>query len=163
VAELSAGAVVVDRASGRILLLHDPLEDRWCFPKGHLDAGETIPEAAARELEEEAGLSRVDWGPELPAVHYRFYQPHRRANVLKTVLYLVAFTRQRRVRLESTFDDHQWASPRNALHQLRFDSDREALRSALKALTHRLHRRSKKERGKRLGRGVDRRRTSRSS
>jgi 8-oxo-dGTP pyrophosphatase MutT (NUDIX family) len=54
-----AGAIVVREHEGgtQVLLVRakqDP--SRWIFPKGHIDPGESAPEAAARELREEAGV-----------------------------------------------------------------------------------------------------------
>ncbi|MFZ0217815.1 MAG: NUDIX hydrolase [Candidatus Dormiibacterota bacterium] len=39
-----------------ILLVHRPGYDDWSLPKGKLDPGETLEEAALREVEEETGL-----------------------------------------------------------------------------------------------------------
>ncbi|MEV6298653.1 NUDIX domain-containing protein [Actinoplanes sp. NPDC051861] len=56
-----AGRVLLVDLAGRVLLLHggDPARPgtRWWFTAGGgLDDGETVPEAAARELFEETGL-----------------------------------------------------------------------------------------------------------
>ncbi|WP_164877639.1 nucleotide triphosphate diphosphatase NUDT15 [Prescottella agglutinans] len=52
--------IVVERADGRILLGRrvKPTEpETWCLPGGHLEAGETIEQAAARECFEESGIA----------------------------------------------------------------------------------------------------------
>ncbi len=55
---LAAGGVVIDNENGtpRVLLVHRPPYDDWSFPKGKLDPGETVKEAALREVREETGL-----------------------------------------------------------------------------------------------------------
>jgi 8-oxo-dGTP pyrophosphatase MutT (NUDIX family) len=55
---LAAGGIVIDNETGtpRVLLVHRPSYDDWSFPKGKLDLGETIEEAALREVREETGL-----------------------------------------------------------------------------------------------------------
>jgi len=54
--------VILHDASRAVLLflVHDPLEDRaavWATPGGGVEPGETLAEAAARELREETGLA----------------------------------------------------------------------------------------------------------
>lgn len=39
----------------KVLLIRDR-QGYWCFPKGHLDAGESLEQAALREVEEETGI-----------------------------------------------------------------------------------------------------------
>jgi 8-oxo-dGTP pyrophosphatase MutT (NUDIX family) len=54
-----AGAVVfkiVDGAPQIMLVRAKKTPEHWIFPKGHVEAGETAEIAAARELEEEAGI-----------------------------------------------------------------------------------------------------------
>ncbi|HXU37627.1 MAG TPA: NUDIX hydrolase [Blastocatellia bacterium] len=55
---LAAGGIIIDEsgASRRVLLVHRPQYDDWTFPKGKLDPGETVEEAAVREVREETGL-----------------------------------------------------------------------------------------------------------
>ena len=55
---LAAGGIVIDNETGtpRVLLVHRPSYDDWSFPKGKLDPGETVEEAALREVREETGL-----------------------------------------------------------------------------------------------------------
>jgi 8-oxo-dGTP pyrophosphatase MutT (NUDIX family) len=40
----------------QILLVHRPLQEDWSFPKGKLDGGESLEDAARREVLEETGL-----------------------------------------------------------------------------------------------------------
>ncbi|MFF2031853.1 NUDIX domain-containing protein [Arthrobacter sp. NPDC058192] len=52
-----------------VLLIHRPRYDDWSWPKGKIDPGETIPECAVREVEEEIGLA-APLGIPLPPIHY---------------------------------------------------------------------------------------------
>lgn len=55
--EKSCGAICVKRtAEGpRVLLIRHRYGGHWAFPKGHVEAGETERETAAREVREETG------------------------------------------------------------------------------------------------------------
>jgi diadenosine hexaphosphate hydrolase (ATP-forming) len=49
-----AGGVLFN-PKGQVLLIRDR-QGYWCFPKGHLEAGENLHQAALREVEEETGI-----------------------------------------------------------------------------------------------------------
>jgi 8-oxo-dGTP diphosphatase len=56
--KLAAGGVVIDSRTSprRVLVVHRPSYDDWSFPKGGVKAGETLEQAALREVTEETGL-----------------------------------------------------------------------------------------------------------
>jgi 8-oxo-dGTP diphosphatase len=68
---VAAGAVTLRRRRGttEVLLVHRPRYDDWSFPKGKVDPGEGVHEAAVREVHEETGLA-VRLGPPLPPQVY---------------------------------------------------------------------------------------------
>ena len=71
VAVTAAGAIPwrVKNDQLEVLLIHRPRYDDWSWPKGKLDAGETVPECAVREVMEEIGL-QAPLGIPLPPIHY---------------------------------------------------------------------------------------------
>ncbi len=71
--ERSAGGVLVRFREGRwhALVIRDPY-GRWALPKGHLEDGESLREAAAREVEEETGLKPDVVGPRVGTVDWTF-------------------------------------------------------------------------------------------
>lgn len=88
---LAAGALVWREREGtmQVLLVHRPRYDDWSIPKGKLDAGETFPAAAVREVAEETGY-RVRLHRPLPAAVYLLSDGRT-----KVVHYWVATVRSR--------------------------------------------------------------------
>ncbi len=63
-----AGGVLFN-LEGKVLLIRDR-QGYWCFPKGHLDEGESLEQAALREVEEETGIRGTVRAP-LSVTRYR--------------------------------------------------------------------------------------------
>ena len=71
VVQAGGGVVWRPRPGGfDVVLVHRPAYDDWSLPKGKLDPGESVEEAALREVEEETGL-RCELGPEVATTRYR--------------------------------------------------------------------------------------------
>jgi ADP-ribose pyrophosphatase YjhB (NUDIX family) len=77
--ELSAGGIVLKHKGTRLLIamMKDPYE-KWTFPKGHVEEGEAIEEAAARETLEELGLEQVRLLEELGKIDIWFRDQYQK-------------------------------------------------------------------------------------
>jgi 8-oxo-dGTP diphosphatase len=119
IAVTAAGALPwrVNKDRLEVLLIHRPRYDDWSWPKGKIDAGETIPECAAREVQEEIGLS-AQLGIPLPPIHYHV------ASGLKVVHYWAVQVNGARLLPDGKeVDSVMWCAPEKAAAMLSNPSD----------------------------------------
>jgi 8-oxo-dGTP pyrophosphatase MutT (NUDIX family) len=75
VKEVSAGGVVFRKRGNRLEMMM--IEDRytkWSLPKGKIENGETIEQAALREIKEETGIIGRIVNP-IEVIYYKYYHP----------------------------------------------------------------------------------------
>lgn len=113
--EVVASALILDKKNGKILLIKShKWGDVFLIPGGHVEAGETIFEAAKREGEEETGLK-------LKPLHCLnvgefIYDPsfYRKAHLIFFHVLCEAITNK--VKLdERELNDYIWIDPKEAL------------------------------------------------
>jgi 8-oxo-dGTP diphosphatase len=112
------------------LLLRHRNDGHWGFPKGRIELGETLIEAALRETREETGFTDLAI---LPDVRYRSsYRLHRegRGEVCKTVEYFLARVAGDPVELSSEHSRARWLPLHEALAVLQYEEARALLREA---------------------------------
>jgi 8-oxo-dGTP pyrophosphatase MutT (NUDIX family) len=123
-----AGAIAVREAGGerRFLVVSARGEPEiWIFPKGHVEPGERLEEAALRELREEAGVEGVIVAP-AGTLAFR-----SRDEDVEVTYFLVRAARQAPV---SEGRGVRWLSLAEALDQLTHDDARALLRRAAHTL-----------------------------
>lgn len=127
----AAGGIVSRRLGGQeqILVVHRPRYDDWSLPKGKLDEGESLRDAALREVLEETGLVCRTGAP---AGEARYIDARGRA---KSALYFEMTVESGRFRPNDEVDEIRWLSPEAAANLLSYAHD-VALISAWTAATN---------------------------
>jgi ADP-ribose pyrophosphatase YjhB (NUDIX family) len=131
VSEISAGGVVVRRIGGRVhvaLLKTEHSRGKvWVLPKGHVERqrGETLEEAAVREVKEELGIADVRLKRKLGTTQYQFFT--ERGRIVKTVHYYLMDGRSDDLRPEAEEGllEACWVPVREALRRMTYPTDRE--------------------------------------
>jgi 8-oxo-dGTP pyrophosphatase MutT (NUDIX family) len=141
--DVSAGIIVFHRSPDgcRFLLLLSRLTKRplWEFPKGGVDEGETVMEAALRELHEETGLAAGDVSMCEGFQHkedYRFTSGKGEERILirKAVTYFLAEANRTEVTLSAhEASDYVWLPLPEALTKVRYAARRRMLEAAARA------------------------------
>lgn len=85
----AAGGIVVD-IDGRVLLIRR--NGRWDLPKGKVEVGETLRQAAVREVQEETGLAQVALLDVHPVKTYHIYNLYGGWHLKQTSWYLMSAT-----------------------------------------------------------------------
>jgi 8-oxo-dGTP pyrophosphatase MutT (NUDIX family) len=119
----AAGGVV--RRGDLLAVVHRPHRADWSLPKGKLEAGESEPEAAVREVVEETGW-RVELGADLGLVEYRLADGRP-----KTVRWYAMTACEEIGAPTDDVDEVRWLSAAEARDLLSYDLDRGVLARAI--------------------------------
>ena len=135
--EFSAGGIVYKNQKEGILWLirrakpHDDYKGNlgWSLPKGWIDEGETVEQAALRETAEEGGV-RAKIIAKLPVIKI-FFTNHEKEKVMKFITY---FAMEWIEDLKEGFCDEtvevKWVSKDEALKLLMYKNEQDLLKQA---------------------------------
>ncbi|MGE5820280.1 MAG: NUDIX hydrolase [Deltaproteobacteria bacterium] len=132
--ELSAGGVVYRRNAGAIEIALIRTGKRWGLPKGHVERGEGIQEAACREVLEETGL-QGEVIAKLGEISYRYAYKKaggELARVFKRVhFYLVRWSKGEVHGHDYEVDEARWLPLEEALGKLTYPTELKMVRKAI--------------------------------
>ena len=119
----SGGAVVIK--DGKVLLVQG--YHGWSFPKGKIEAGETLEETAIREIWEETGIHIcVD-------NHFRAVVPSAKPGDTRTVTFFLGKSLEgMKEPIPDEVEYAEWVTVEKALELVRYAPDREVLRKAIR-------------------------------
>src|SRR5260370_2671089 len=135
----SAGASILREFPGELkipLAQHQRTDKNWVLPKGHVEAGETIEEAALREIHEETGLDNGQLSKPLGS----FVRESIKSNsdvVHKTIHFFLAYALNNKHSPSPTdllFTEVGWFRPEIAIELVPYESDQVFLREHLAPL-----------------------------
>ncbi len=136
--EISAGAIIfIQEDEIRYLLLYrkanPPYKEGWDFPRGNIEPGEGELESVTREVIEETGISYLRFVKGFREATEFFYRKEGRL-VRKTIVYYLAETNSKEVRLSYEHNDFAWLAIDEALARLKHKSAKDILQKAHKTL-----------------------------
>lgn len=134
--ELSAGVIIyrINNNNLEYLLLHHT-EGHWDFPKGKLEANETVEQAAVRELREEAGIDADLIAGFQHVISYQFTDKNGEL-VKKQVVFFLGQVEDAMVVISHEHQDFLWLSYDEAYQKVTYDSAREVFELAHKEVLH---------------------------
>ena len=144
--EKSVGAVVYRRSDGAImyLLLHYR-SGHWDFPKGHVEKEEKDEDTLCREISEETGITDLTILSNFSTQIKYFYRAGedekqkrkktgKSANVMKKVIYYLAETKIKNVKISSEHIGFEWLGYKDALARITYKNGKDVLKKADKHL-----------------------------
>ena len=126
--EFSAGGIVFNNL-GQVLVTQHSQNKHWGFPKGWIDKGETVKEAALREVKEEGGIE-AEIVEKIGESKYVYTLNNEKIFKVVTI-FLMKYLSGNPEDHDFEVSEANWYSPEDALKQLSFSQDKELLKKAL--------------------------------
>ena len=138
--EISCGAVIFKLVNDAplFLLVHSKSNGNWGFAKGHIEDGESEEETARREILEETGLARIEFIEGFRSEEVYMIVGARGATKglptqKRSIYFLCKTCEEPTLSPNDEISESRWFTAKEALNILPFDSQKQALNSALSA------------------------------
>ena len=129
--EKSCGVIVFKKQESapiKFLILHYTA-GHWDFPKGAQEKNESEEQTAAREVREETGITDIGLVKGFKETIKYFYK-NGAETVYKEVVFFLAQTKTKDVKISSEHIGYAWASYDKAYKKLTYNNSKELLRKA---------------------------------
>lgn len=131
--EKSAGTVVFRKEKDKLLFLllykkpQKQYKESWDFPKGWPEEAESEQETAARETKEETGIKKLTFNSNFREKVIYFYKRNGKLT-FKEVIFFLAETKQKQVKLSFEHADYKWFEYEEALERLTFKTSKKVFK-----------------------------------
>lgn len=128
--EQSAGTVLfIEESKEKLfLLLHYPT-GHWDFVKGKIENNESLEQAAIRETKEETGISDIEFIKGFKEkIEYSF--KFNGDSVQKEVIFFLAKTNTKQVKISYEHLDYVWLDFNNALNKITYENAKNVLKKS---------------------------------
>jgi 8-oxo-dGTP diphosphatase len=133
VREISSGGVVYRRNKGIIEVALIRVRDRWGLPKGQVEEGEGLQEAALREVREETGLEGKIVA-KLGDITYWYTNKTKDGETIRifkrVYFYLIRYLRGDISRHDQEVEEARWFPLTEARRQISYPTERDILNKA---------------------------------
>ena len=140
VREVSAGGVIYRKNTDNLEIALIHVRNRWGLPKGHIEEGERVEEAALREVREETGLEGKLMR-KLGDIRYSYRDKSKAGEAIRiykrVFFYLMRYLRGDVRDHDHEVDDARWFPITQAINQLKFATERKMVHRAMTMLTSR--------------------------
>lgn len=139
--ETSAGGVIYyqNKDEIEILMIKDRC-NKWTFPKGKREEGETFQETALREIFEETGITGEVVKP-LDKVYYEYYLQNN-DKVEKDVYFYLVHTKSKRINIQTDeINSAKWFGLDEAVEKQKrygYNNNIDVFKKAIKELKHKI-------------------------
>lgn len=134
--EISSGGMIYRKENDNYFfcLILDAY-NKWTFPKGHVEKGESLEETAKRELKEETGLSKLDIKKYLGETEIKVHTPGKKS-FRKLIKYFLIETKEEKLIIPGTkeLQDVRWFSKSEALDTIGYSNAKIIFDKGLKEL-----------------------------